>query len=69
MVEHESGTITWPEFGMALYDKLTGRHAEITYEFDNLEISVPLDPSAKSPHAQWIFNGILRIRSKDIKTK
>ncbi len=69
MVEHERGTISWPEFGLALYDKLTGRGAEITYEFDNLEIFVPLDPSSESPHAKWIFNGILRIRSRDIKTK
>ncbi len=69
MVEHERGTISWPEFGLALYDKLTGRGAEVTYEFDNLEIFVQLDPSSESTHARWIFNGILRIRSKDIKTK
>lgn len=32
---------TWPDLAIGLYDKLTGRGAEITYEFHGLEISVP----------------------------
>jgi hypothetical protein len=29
---------TWPELAISLYDKLTGRGAEITYEFEQLDI-------------------------------
>ena len=34
-------TQSWPDLAIGLYDKLTGRNAEITYEFDNMEIMVP----------------------------
>lgn len=33
--------LTWPELVAQLYDKLTGRGAEIAYEFQNLEVFVP----------------------------
>jgi hypothetical protein len=65
MADHAEGTTTWPELGMALYDKLTGRGAEITYEFENLEISIPSSASPNASHAHWKLNGILKIRTKD----
>ena len=34
-------TRTWPELAIGLYDKLTGRDAEITYEFQNMTVGVP----------------------------
>ena len=34
-------TRTWPELAIGLYDRLTGRGAEIEYTFDNMELSVP----------------------------
>ena len=34
-------TTTWPELAIGLYEKLTERNAEITYEFENMEVSVP----------------------------
>ena len=67
MVEHETGTTTWPELGMSLYEALTGRGAEITYEFDNLVVDVPSSASEEGPHARWKLNGIVKIRTKDIK--
>jgi hypothetical protein len=36
MAEQQTGTTTWPELGMSLYEALTGKGAEITYEFENL---------------------------------
>jgi hypothetical protein len=65
MVEHTEGTTTWPELGISLYDKLTGRGAEITYEFENLEVSVPSSASPDASHANWKLNGILKIRTND----
>lgn len=57
--------LTWPEFAGALYDKLTGRGAEITYEFVNLEIFVPSHHAEDAPLARWRVNGTLKIRSRD----
>jgi len=34
-------TKTWPDLAIGLYDRLTGRNAEITYEFDNMSIKIP----------------------------
>lgn len=41
MENAKAETSTWPDLAIGLYDKLTGRGAEITYEFHNLQISVP----------------------------
>ena len=67
MADEKSGTTTWPDLAVGLYDKLTGRHAEITYEFDNLVVDVPSSASEEGPHARWKLNGIVKIRTKDIK--
>jgi hypothetical protein len=58
---------TWPDMAIDLYDKLTGRHAEITYEFDNMEVWVPSGTGENVSHAHWKVNGVLRIRSRDTK--
>ncbi len=63
-----SDTKTWPELAIGLYDKLTGRGAEITYEFDNFELYVPSSASDGAGHAKWKMNGVLRIRTKDNAT-
>ena len=65
MSNQAEGTTTWPELGIALYDKLTGRGAEITYEFDNVEVAVPSSASTEAVHANWKINGTLKIRTKD----
>lgn len=58
--------LTWPELAEELYDKLTGRGSEITYEFHNLEVFVPAHHSEDAPLARWKLNGILKIRTRDI---
>ncbi|MBK9166013.1 MAG: hypothetical protein IPM24_00965 [Bryobacterales bacterium] len=58
-------TQTWPDLAIGLYDKLTGRGAEITYEFQNLEVSVPSSASADAQHATWRVSGTVKIRTKD----
>ncbi len=63
MIEHTEDTTTWPELGIALYDKLTGRDAEITYEFENLEVSVPSSASPEASHANWKLNGTLKVKT------
>lgn len=58
-------TSNWPDLAIGLYDKLTGRGAEITYEIENLSVEVPASASADSPRARWVLNGSLRIRTRD----
>ena len=60
-----AATTTWPDLAIGLYDRLTGRNAEITYEADNLEIEVPSDTSDSASHAKWRVSGTLRIRTRD----
>lgn len=58
-------TQSWPDLAIGLYDKLTGRGAEITYEFDNLEILVPSKAAASPSVAEWKLNGIIKVRTRD----
>ncbi len=58
-------TTNWPELAIGLYDKLTGRNAEITYEFEDFELYVPSSASENADHAKWKMNGTLKIRTKD----
>jgi hypothetical protein len=59
------GTQTWPDLAIGLYDALTGRNAEITYDFDNVELMVPSSASPNASHAPWRINGTVRIRTRD----
>lgn len=58
-------TKTWPELAIGLYDKLTGRGAQITYEFDDFDLYVPSKVGDDARHAHWNMDGTLKIRTKD----
>lgn len=58
-------TRTWPDLAIGLYDKLTGRDAEITYEMDDLEVHVPSKVGADAVHTPWKVSGTVRIRTRD----
>lgn len=58
-------TTTWPELAIGLYDKLTGRGAEITYQFENLEVHVPSKAGDGAQHAPWKLNGTIKVRTRD----
>ena len=55
----------WPDLAIGLYDKLTGRNAEITYEFNDMEVKVPDCTGSNSQYANWKINGIVKIRTRD----
>ena len=61
----QNDTQTWPELAIGLYDKLTGRDAEISYAFDEFELSVPSSTAADAEHARWKMNGTLRISTRN----
>ncbi|QDU63448.1 hypothetical protein Pan216_43280 [Planctomycetes bacterium Pan216] len=56
---------TWPELAEGLYEKLTGRGAEIVYEFRDLHVGVPSHVGADAEQARWELNGTLAIRTRD----
>lgn len=58
-------TKDWSELAISLYDKLTGRDAEISYEADNMEVWVPSGAGDDVAHAHWKINGTLKIRARD----
>ena len=68
MDNSHSQTSTWPDLAIGLYDKLTGRGAEIIYDFTNLEVHVPSSTAANAQHALWRVNGTVKIRTKDDKS-
>jgi len=65
MTEEMRHTKNWPDLAIGLYDKLTGRGAEITYEMKDVEVWVPSKTGDDSEHAKWKVNGVLTIRTRD----
>lgn len=56
-------TTTWPDLAIGLYDRLTGRKAEIVYEFADLHLQIPAGTGAQAERAEWVLNGIVKIRT------
>ena len=62
-----SKTTQWVDLISALFDRLTGKEAVITYEFDNLIIDIPkaAGPGGKElGSAKWTINGKLIIKAE-----
>ena len=60
----------WVDLIGALFDRLTGKEAIITYEFDNLIVDIPKasGPGGKElGSAKWTINGKLIIKAEAIK--
>ncbi|MDT3434800.1 hypothetical protein [Haloarcula sp. 1CSR25-25] len=63
--ETPTETTTWPDLAIGLYDRLTGRNAEITYDFDDMEVDVPSKAGEGAEHARWRVDGTLTITTRD----
>ena len=68
MPENIDDTTSWPDLAIGLYDRLTGRNAEITYEFENMEVAVPSNTTGDATYANWKLNGTLKIRARDARS-
>jgi hypothetical protein len=64
----DNQTNNWPDLLIGLYDNLTGRRAEITYEFDNMHIKIPSGTGPAAEHAEWVLHGTMKIRTRDVGT-
>lgn len=58
-------TTTWPDLAIGLYDRLTGRNAEIEYAFDEMQVEVPSGTGADAEHAQWGLDGTVTITTRE----
>lgn len=60
-------TTQWVDLIGTLFDRLTGKEAVITYEFDNLIVDIPkaAGPGGKElGSAKWTINGRLIIKAE-----
>ncbi len=55
----------WSELAVGLYEQLTGRNAEITYEFENMRVQVPDRIGQEARHAPWQVDGTIRVHTRD----
>ena len=58
-------TTTWPELAISLYDRLTGRGAEITYDFEDMTVQVPSGTGADAEHAEWRIDGAVNVTTRE----
>lgn len=58
-------TTNWPELAIGLYDRLTGRGAEITYEFDDMHVKIPSGTGPDAKHAEWVLSGKMNVRTQN----
>lgn len=58
-------TSNWPDLAIGLYDRLTGRNAEITYDFEDMHVKIPSGTGPNADHAEWVFSGTLKITTRD----
>lgn len=65
MKNESTATQTWPELAAGLYDQLTGRGSEISYEMNDIEVLVPSGTGSDASQARWKVNGTLKIRTRD----
>ena len=58
-------TTNWPDLAEGLFARLTGRHAEIAYEFADMQVKVPSRTGTQAEHAEWVLNGTMKIRTSE----
>ena len=56
---------TWPDVAVILFDLLSGRKAEVTWEFERMEIHVPITTGSNTEYAIWKVNGVLKVRARE----
>ncbi len=60
-----SHTTNWPDLAEGLFERLTGRNAEIAYEFTNMHVKVPSGTGPQAEHAEWVLNGTIKVRTSE----
>lgn len=56
---------TWPDLAIGLYERLTGRGATITYEFEDMAVDVPDKVGDDADHAHWRLDGTVHVTTEE----
>ena len=59
-------TTNWPDLAIALYERLTGKNAQIAYEFSDMHVKIPSGTGAQAEHAEWVLNGTVKLSTRDL---
>ena len=54
----------WSDLAASLYEQLTGKNAEIIYNFEGLKVGIPSGAGSDAKHAFWHIDGTLRIHTR-----
>ncbi len=65
MTKAQENIQTWPDLAIGLYEKLTGKGAVISYDFENFTIGVPKEVGDNSTFTTWKINGKLKISTSE----
>jgi len=64
-MENDTTPQTWPDLAIGLYDRLTARKAEIIYELENFDVTIPGRVGNDADRAKWTLNGVMKIRTRN----
>ncbi|PRY89017.1 hypothetical protein [Mongoliibacter ruber] len=66
MSESKQNIQSWPDLAIGLYEKLTGKGAVISYEFEDFSLGVPREVGSNDV-TTWKINGKLKISTSESK--
>ncbi|WP_114749260.1 hypothetical protein [Pleomorphovibrio marinus] len=64
MSQEKSNIQSWPDLAIGLYEKLTGKGAVISYDFENFSIGVPREVGSNE-FTTWKLDGKLNITTSE----
>lgn len=64
MSEAKENIQSWPDLAIGLYEKLTGKGAVISYEFEDFNLGVPREVGSNDV-TTWKINGKLKISTSE----
>jgi hypothetical protein len=65
MTKQQDSIQTWPDLAIGLYEKLTGKGAIITYDFEDFTIGVPREVGDSTAFTTWKISGKLKISTSE----
>ncbi|SFO18427.1 hypothetical protein SAMN04488519_104203 [Algoriphagus ornithinivorans] len=65
MTKEKESIQTWPDLAIGLYEKLTGKGAVISYDFEDFTLGVPKEVGDSSTFTNWKVNGKLKISTSE----
>ena len=66
MSQETNNPQSWPDLAIGLYEKLTGKGAVISYDFDDFTVGVPKE-AGSNDFTSWKLNGKLNISTSEKK--